>query len=178
MPKESIQKKIGRVRPPRVHITYDVETGGAIEKKELPFVVGVLADLSGNPEVPLPALKDRKFVEIDRDNFDAVLAKAAPRLVYKVDNTLTDEDTRLGVELKFNSLEDFEPQRVAAQIEPLRKLLETRAKLANLRSTISGNDKLDSLLQEVLQNTAAMNQLRSEVGIAGSEENAGTAKDN
>jgi type VI secretion system protein ImpB len=163
MGKESIQKKLGRVRPPRVHITYDVETGGAIEKKELPFVVGVLADLSGKPEKPLPPVKDRKFVEIDRDNFDAVLAKAAPRLTYRVDNTLTEEDTRLGVELKFSSLEDFEPQRVAQQIEPLRKLLETRAKLANLRSNI--NDKLDSLLQEILQNTAAMDKLRSEIGI-------------
>jgi type VI secretion system protein ImpB len=163
MGKESIQKKLGRVRPPRVHITYDVETGGAIEKKELPFVVGVLADLSGKPEKPLPPVKDRKFVEIDPDNFDAVLAKAAPRLTYRVDNTLTEEDTRLGVELKFSSLEDFEPHRVAQQIEPLRKLLETRARLANLRSNI--NDKLDSLLQDVLQNTAAMDKLRSEIGI-------------
>src|SRR5882762_8996565 len=109
MPKESIQKKIGRVRPPRVHITYDVETGGAIEKKELPFVVGVLADLSGNPEKQLPPVKDRQFAEIDRDNFDQVLAKSAPRLTYKVDNKLTDDDTRLGVELKFKSMEDFEP---------------------------------------------------------------------
>ncbi len=178
MAKESIQKKIGRVRPPRVHITYDVETGGAIEKKELPFVVGVMADLSGSPEKPLPALKDRKFVEIDRDNFDAVLAKATPRLTYKVDNTLTEEDTRLGVELKFTSLEDFEPQRVAQQIEPLRKLLETRAKLANLRSSISGNDKLDSMLQEVMHNTAARNKLRSEIGVTEHDEaDAGPARD-
>src|SRR6266513_846209 len=113
MPKESLQKKIGRVRPPRVHITYDVETGGAIEKKELPFVVGVLADLSGNPEKALPAVKDRNFAEIDRDNFDQILAKSAPRLTFKVDNKLTDDDTRLGIELKFRSLEDFEPQSIA-----------------------------------------------------------------
>src|ERR1035438_4886927 len=135
MAKESIQKKLGRVRPPRVHITYDVETGGAIEKKELPFVVGVMADLSGQPEKALPGVKDRKFVDIDRDNFDAVLSKAAPRLLYKVDNTLTEDDTRLGVELKFKSLEDFEPQNVAKQVEPLRKLLEIRNQLTNLRSS-------------------------------------------
>jgi type VI secretion system protein ImpB len=94
MPKESLQKKIGRVRPPRVQITYDVETGGAIEKKELPFVVGVLADLSGQPDKPLPAVKDRNFVEVDRDNFDKVLAKMAPRLVFKTDNKLTNDDTK------------------------------------------------------------------------------------
>jgi type VI secretion system protein ImpB len=165
MAKESIQKKLGRVRPPRVHITYDVETGGAIEKKELPFVVGVMADLSGQPEKALPLVKDRKFVDIDRDNFDAVLAKAAPRLVYKVDNTLTEDDTRLGVELKFKSLEDFEPQNVAKQVEPLRKMLEIRNQLTNLRSSLYGNDKFDALLQEVIHNTAALDKLRSEVGL-------------
>ena len=170
MAKESVQKKIGRIRPPRVHITYDVETGGAIEKKELPFVVGVMADLSGNPEKPRPPVKDRKFVEIDRDNFDAVLAKAAPRLTYKVDNTLTEEDTLLGVDLRFSNLEDFEPERVARQVEPLRRLLETRAKLANLRSSVAGNDKLESLLQEVLQNTSSRNRLRSEIGITEPED--------
>jgi type VI secretion system protein ImpB len=166
MGKESIQKKLGRVRPPRVHITYDVETGGAIEKKELPFVVGVLADLSGQPEKALPVVKDRKFVEIDRDNFDAVLSKSAPRLLFKVDNTLTEDDTRLGVELKFKSLEDFEPQNVAKQVEPLRKLLEIRNQLTNLRSSLYGNDKFDALLQEIVHNAAAMDKLRSEVGLA------------
>jgi type VI secretion system protein ImpB len=165
MPKESIQKKIGRVRPPRVHITYDVETGGAIEKKELPFVVGVLADLSGSPDKPLPRVKDRNFVEVDRDNFDQVLARSSPRLVFKVDNKLTDDDTRLGLELRFKSLEDFEPQNVALQVEPLRKLLELRNKLSNLRSSLYGNDKLESLLQEVLHNTGAFDKLRSEMGI-------------
>jgi len=165
MPKESLQKKISRVRPPRVHITYDVETGGAIEKKELPFVVGVLADLSGQPEKPLPKIADRKFVQVDRDNFDKVLASMAPRLTFKVDNTLTDDDTKLSVELKFSSMEDFEPQRVAEQIEPLRKLLELRRKLSNLQSSLCGNDKLDSLLQTVIQNTESLNRLRTEVGV-------------
>ncbi|HLG98913.1 MAG TPA: type VI secretion system contractile sheath small subunit [Bryobacteraceae bacterium] len=166
MPKESINKKIGRVRPPRVHITYDVETEGAIEKKELPFVVGVLADLAGDPDKPLPAVKDRKFTEIDRDNFNDVLARTAPRLAFKVDNRLSGDDTRLGVELRFKSLEDFEPQKVAVQVEPLRKLLELRSKLSNLRSSLYGNDKLDSLLQEILQNTQSFEKLRSEVGVS------------
>jgi type VI secretion system protein ImpB len=165
MPKESINKKIGRVRPPRVHITYEVETEGGKEKKELPFVVGVLADLSGNPEKPLAPVKDRKFTEIDRDNFNDVLARSAPRLTFKVDNRLTNDDTRLGLDLRFKSLEDFEPQRVAVQVEPLRKLLELRSKLSNLRSSLYGNDKLDSLLQEVLQNTDSFEKLRAEVGV-------------
>jgi len=116
MPKESLQKKIGRVRPPRVQITYDVETGGAIEKKELPFVVGVLADLSGQPDKPLLTVKDRKFVEIDRDNFDKVLAKTEPRLAFKVDNKLSNDDTKIGVELRFSSMEDSEPQNVVEQV--------------------------------------------------------------
>ncbi|HWB96960.1 MAG TPA: type VI secretion system contractile sheath small subunit, partial [Bryobacteraceae bacterium] len=153
MARESIQKKISRVRPPRVHISYDVETGGAIEKKELPFVVGVLADLAGTPEKPLPKMKDRKFVEIDRDNFDQVMERISPRATFRVDNKLTDDDTRLNVELRFRSLADFEPQNVVKQIEPLRALLELRSRLSNLRSSLYGNDKLDSLLQEVLHNS-------------------------
>jgi type VI secretion system protein ImpB len=165
MPKESLQKKIGRVRPPRVQITYDVETGGAIEKKELPFVVGVLADLSGQPDKPLPAIKDRKFVEIDRDNFDKVLAKMTPRLTFKVDNKLSDDDTKIGVELKFASMEDFEPQNVVEQVEPLRKLIELRRKLSNLRSSLYGNDKLEKMLQQILSDDQELNKLRTEVGL-------------
>lgn len=165
MPKESLQKKIGRVRPPRVQITYDVETGGAIEKKELPFVVGVLADLSGTPSTPLPAMKDRKFVEVDRDNFDKVLAKMAPRLVFKVENKLSNDDTKIGVELKFSSIEDFEPQNLAEQVEPLRKLIELRRKLSNLRSSLYGNDKLEKMLQGILNDGNELDRLRSEVGL-------------
>jgi len=165
MPKESLQKKIGRVRPPRVQITYDVETGGAIKKKELPFVAGVLADLSGDPAAPLPAVKDRKFVQIDRDNFDKVLAKSAPRLAFKVDNKLSDDDTKIGIELKFSSMEDFEPQKLADQVEPLRKLIELRRKLANLRSSLYGNDKLEKMLQKILNDHSELDKLRSEVGL-------------
>lgn len=165
MPKESLQKKIGRVRPPRVQITYDVETGGAIEKKELPFVVGVLADLSGTPSTPLPPMKDRKFVEIDRDNFDKVLAKVNPRLVFKVENKLSNDDTKIGVELKFSSMEDFEPQKLAEQVEPLRKLIELRRKLSNLRSSLYGNDKLEKMLQSILNDGKELDKLRGEVGL-------------
>jgi type VI secretion system protein ImpB len=176
MPKESLQKKIGRVRPPRVQITYDVETGGAIEKKELPFVVGVLADLSGQPDKPLPAIKDRKFVEIDRDNFDQVLAKMTPRLAFKVDNKLSDDDTKIGCEIKFSNMEDFEPQNVVEQIEPLRKLIELRRKLSNLRSSLYGNDKLEKMLQQILNDDQELNKLRTEVGLP--EPDAGSGRGN
>jgi type VI secretion system protein ImpB len=165
MAKESLQKKIGRVRPPRVHITYDLETNGAIEKKEIPFVAGVLADLTGDPAAPLPPVKKRKFVQIDRDNFDQVLAKTAPRLAFKVDNKLSNDDTKIGVELKFSSMEDFEPHRLAEQVEPLRKLIELRRKLANLRSSLNGNDRLEKLLQQVLNDQGDFDKLRSEVGL-------------
>lgn len=167
MPKESLQKKLSRVRPPRVHITYDVETGGAIEKRELPFVVGVMADLSGMPEKPLPSLKEksRKFVEIDRDNLDGVMKKIGPRLAFKVDNKLSEDDTKLGVELRFESMEDFHPASVANQIDPIRKLLDLRKSLANLRSSLIGNDKLDSLLQEIIQNHEKLQQAGAEAGL-------------
>src|SRR5262245_58634772 len=139
MPKESLQKKVGRVRPPRVHITYDVETGGAIEKRDLPFVVGVLADLSGMPTKPLPPIAKRKFVAIDRDNFNGVMKQIGPRLAFKVANRLSEDDTRINVELQFESLDDFQPAKIAQQVTPLRKLLELRNSLANLRSTLVGN---------------------------------------
>ncbi len=162
--KDSLQKKLSRVRPPRVHITYDVETGDAIEKREIPFVVGVMADLSGQPDQPLPPLKDRKFVNIDKDTFDPVLGQINPRLAFKVDNKLSEDDSRLGIELRFNSMADFEPAAVAKQIPALRKLLELRGALQNLRSSLIGNDKLESILQEVLNNTEALQRIRAEAG--------------
>jgi type VI secretion system protein ImpB len=165
MAKESLQKKEGRVRPPRVHITYDVETGGAIEKRDLPFVVGVMADLSGMPEKPLPAMKDRKFVDIDRDNFDAVLKKINPRIAFKVANKLSEDDTKLGVELRFESLDDFHPAKVANQIDPLRKLLDVRKSLANIRSSLIGNDKLEGLLQEIIHNQEKLQKAGAEAGL-------------
>jgi type VI secretion system protein ImpB len=170
MAKESLQKKIGRVRPPRVQITYDVQVGDAIEKKELPFVVGVLADLSGMPDKPLPPIAKRKFVAIDRDNVNDVMKKIDPRLAFKVPNRLSEDDTKLNVELRFESMDDFQPARIAQQITPLRKLLDLRNSLANIRSSLIGNEKLESLLQEVMQNKELLRQAGSEAGITLPEE--------
>ncbi len=163
--KESLQHKIDRVRAPRVHITYDVEIGDAIEMKEIPFVVGVLADLSGKPDEPLPKVKDRKFVEIDRDNFNNVLEATKPRVAFKVENRLTGDDTKLAVELRFKSLDDFHPEQVAQQVEPLRKLVEARRRLSDLLGKLDGNDKLDELLQEVIASTDTLQKLGKEAGV-------------
>lgn len=165
--KESLQHKIDRVRPPRVQITYDVEVGGAIELKELPFVVGVMGDFVGKPEEPLAPLKNRKFVEIDPDNFNQVMSGMSPRLAYTVDNKLQDDGSKMGIELKFNSIEDFEPDNIAQQVEPLRKLVEARQKLADLRSKMDGNDKLESLLEDVMSSAEKQKQLSSALGIDG-----------
>lgn len=161
---ESTQHKLDRVRKPRVHLTYDVELNGAIQQKELPFVVGVLTDLSGKPEEPLPRLRDRAFAEVDRDNFDKVLAAAKPRLAVQVDNTLQGDGSKLNVELKFRKMADFDPDQVARQVEPLRKLLEVRERLSNLLNKMDGNDKLEQLLQDVIHNTDALKQLGRETG--------------
>ncbi len=170
MAKESLQHTLDRVRAPRVQITYDVEIGEAIEMKEIPFVVGVLADISGKPDEPLPKLKDRKFVEIDRDNFDNVLAGMKPRLAFRADNKLTDDDTKMAVELRFKSMDDFHPERVAEQITPVRKLVETRKKLSDLLNKLDGNDRLDELLQDIISSTDALEKLGSEAGVQKSEE--------
>lgn len=162
--RDSTQHKLGRIRAPRVHITYDVEIGDSQEQKELPFVTGVIGDYSGNPLSPPPKLKDRKFVAIDRDNFNSVLKGYKPRLAYRVDNTLARDGTQLPVELNFDALEDFEPQNVVKQVEPLRKLLEVRNKLADLRNKMGGNDKLEELLMDVLQNSEKLKTLGEEFG--------------
>ncbi len=168
MAKESLQHTLDRVRSPRVQITYDVEIGDAIQMKEIPFVVGVLADLSGKPDKPLPKLKDRKFVEIDRDNFNKVLEGMNPRIAYKVDNKLTDDDTKIAVELRFKSMDDFHPENVAQQVTPIRKLVDARTKLTNLLSKLDGNDKLDELLQEVIASSDTLQKLGDETA-AGKE---------
>lgn len=170
MAKESLQKKVGRVRPPRVHITYDVQVGDAIEKRDLPFVVGVLADLSGQPDQPLPAITKRKFVQVDRDNLNDVMKKIGPRLAFKVPNRLSEDDTKLNVELRFNSMDDFQPAKIAEQVTPLRKLLELRNSLANLRASLIGNEKLENLLQEVIQNQELLRQAGAEAGVRAGEE--------
>jgi type VI secretion system protein ImpB len=164
MAKESTQHVLDRVRSPRVQITYDVETGGAVEKKELPFVMGVLGDFSGNPAEPLAKMKDRKFVNIDRDNFNDVLKGTKPRLTFQTDNLLQKDGSKLGVELNFRSMADFEPENVAKQVEPLRQLLEIRSKLSDLKNKMYGNDKLGEILGEILQNTDKLAALGKETG--------------
>ena len=168
--KESLQHKIERVRPPRVQITYDVETGGALELKELPFVVGVMGDFVGKSEEPLPAIKNRKLVEIDPDNFNQVLAGMKPRLAYTLDNKLQDDGSKMGVELKFKNIEDFEPDNVVQQIEPLRKLVEARKKLADLRSKMDGNEKLEAMLEDIISNADKQKELSAALGVEGKEE--------
>jgi len=166
MGRESTQHKLDRVRPPRVHITYDVEVGGAIEKKELPFVVGVLGDFTGQPEEPLPRLKERKFVEVNPDNFDTVLEGMKPHLSFAVENKLSEEPDapNLKVDLHFKSMDDFEPTQVAQQVKPLKELLELRTRLADLRGSLQGNDKLEELLLDAVSNTDKLEKLKGEVG--------------
>src|SRR5262245_47842376 len=166
MAKESTQHNLDRVRKPRVQITYDVEINGAMQLKELPFVVGVMGDFSGNPAQPLPALKDRKFVEIDRDNFNKVLKGMAPRLTFRVDDKLTgQEGQQLNVELQFKDIDDFSPENVARQIDPMRKLLESRDKLKDLLSKLEGNDKLEAMLEDIIKNTETRQALSEKLGI-------------
>jgi type VI secretion system protein ImpB len=164
--RESTQHKLDRVRSPRVQITYDVEVGGAIELKELPFVVGVLGDLTGQPEQPLAKLKERKFVEVNPDNFDTVLEGMKPHLSYAVENKLSEEPEapNLKIDLHFKSMDDFEPENVAKQVKPLKELLDLRTRLADLRGSLQGNDKLEELLLEAVGNTQKMEKLKGEMG--------------
>jgi type VI secretion system protein ImpB len=173
MPRESTQTKLSRVRPPRVQITYDVQVGDAIEIKEIPFVLGVLGDFTGNPVEELPRLKDRKFVEVNPDNFNDVLASMKPHLNFSVANKLVNEPDapKLKVDLSFQHLDDFEPERVASQIKPLQQLLDLRSRLADLRGNLQTNQTLDDLLQEVINSSEKMQRLRNEVKPAeGSKE--------
>ena len=167
--KESTQHKLDRVRPPRVQITYDVEKDGAIEKKELPFVAGVIGDFSGNPKEPPAKLKERKFVNVDKDNFNDALKGMAPRVEMQVDNKLANDGSKLPVEIQFRSLADFEPEQVVQQVEPLRKLLEARQKLSDLRNKMAGNDRFEDLLKEILANTDKIAALSKELGVEKSD---------
>jgi type VI secretion system protein ImpB len=166
MARESTQHKLDRVRSPRVQITYDVEVGGAIELKELPFVVGVLGDLTGQPEQPLPKLKERKFVEVNPDNFDQVLEGMKPHLNFSVENKLSEEPDapNLKIDLHFKSMDDFEPENVARQVKPLKELLDLRTRLADLRGSLQGNDKLEELLLEAVGNTEKLEKIKGEMG--------------
>lgn len=164
---ESTQKKLERIRPPRIQISYEVETGGAIEMKELPFLMGVLGDFSGQPAEGLPRLKDRKFIEVTPENFDETLASMKPRLAFSVENKLSEDADvgKLKVELNFRSMDDFSPDAVARQVKPLRELLDLRTELANLRANLQTNEKLDDVLQETLGDKEKMAKLKSELGL-------------
>jgi type VI secretion system protein ImpB len=175
--KESIQKRLQKVRPPRVQLTYEVERGDAIEIKELPFVVGVVADLAGQSEVEQPRLRDRKFVNIDRDNFDDVMKGIEPRAAFQVENRLSEAGGRFAVDLRFRSMADFSPDQVVSQIEPLRRLLDARSKLADLRNKLAGNDKLEDLLSEVLSNTQQLQALAKRQGEVAEEHGGAPNKD-
>jgi type VI secretion system protein ImpB len=168
---ESLQHKLDRVRSPRVHITYDVETGGAIEKKELPFVMGVFGDYTGMPEEPLPRVKDRKFVEVSLDNFDNVLAAMKPHLAFSVENKLSDDPDagQVKVDLRFRSMDDFEPANVAKQVKPLKALLDLRTRLSDLRGSLQGNEKLDEILLATLKDAEKLEKLKGEMKPEGGE---------
>ena len=162
---ESVQQKLNRVRKPRVHITYDVETEGAEVRKELPFVVGVIGDFSGKPYEPVKPLRDRKFTQVDRDNFDDVMQRMTPGAEFKVENTLAGDDSQLAVQLKFKSMDDFSPENVARQVKPLRELLELRSRMTDLRGNLQGNDKLEELLRTTVGDKDKMAQLRKEMNM-------------
>ncbi|MEG2816150.1 MAG: type VI secretion system contractile sheath small subunit [Comamonas sp.] len=156
-----LQKWVGRNRPPRVQITYDVEVGDAVEKKELPLVVGILADLSGQPAQPLPKLKERRFVDIDRDNFDEVLEKIGPRLDLAVPDSVKG-DGNVQVELNFKKFSDFHPEAIVDQVPRLAKLLEARNQLRDLLAKLDGNDELDDLLERVVQSGTDLATLKTQ----------------
>jgi type VI secretion system protein ImpB len=160
----NIQNKLRQVRKPRVHITLDIETEGQV-KKELPFVLGVMGDFSGDPRKPLPSFAERSFVTIDRDNFDTVMARMNPGLSIKVDNKLSDDGSQVGVDLAFSSLEDFEPARVAAQVPQLKALMETRAKLRDLMAKADRSEELEGLLEQILQRDADLKSVSQDLGL-------------
>ena len=162
---ESIHEKLKRVRRPRVHITYEVETEGAEILRELPFVVGIMGDFSGDPTQPLRPLNERKFIQIDRDNFNEVMARMTPGLNLRVDNKLIDDGSQIAVGLTFDSLEDFEPARVAEQVPALKALLETRSKLRDLMSKVDRSEQLESLLEQILTNENELKSLSGQLGI-------------
>ena len=170
MAKQSTQHKLDRVRPPRVHVTYDVEVGDAIELKELPFVMGVLGDFTGQPTEPLPRLRDRKFVEVNPDNFDSVLEGMKPHLSFSVENKLSEDSNapQLKVDLNFKSMDDFAPDNVARQVKPLKELMDLRTKLSDLRGSLQGNDKLEELLLDAVGDKDKLDKLKKEMGDGGS----------
>jgi len=162
---ESIHDKLKRVRKPRVHITYDVETNGSIIEKEIPFVMGVMGDYSGDNLDSKKPLKERKFSQIDRDNFNEIMSKVNPQLRLKVENLLESDGSEMSVNLDFKNMEDFEPHRLVEQIEPLKKLMETRNKLRDLLTKADRSEDLENVLEAVLSNTNALTSLSGELGL-------------
>ncbi|MDK2126550.1 type VI secretion system contractile sheath small subunit [Parachitinimonas caeni] len=160
--RDSGQKFVARNRAPRVQIEYDVEVYGSDRKIQLPFVMGVLSDLSGKPAEPLPALADRKFLEVDIDNFDARMKSIKPRVAFSVDNVLTNDGTNLNVDITFNSMDDFTPGAVARQVEPLRELLEARQQLSNLLTYMDGKTGAENLINKVLNDPSLLSTLGSQ----------------
>lgn len=167
---DSVHTKLTRVRKPRVHITYEVETEGVSIERELPFIVGVMGDFAGDPSVSLKPLTERKFVQIDRDNFNDVMMRIAPELKMAVNNTLASDDSEMAVNLKFRSIEDFEPARVAEQVPALKALMDTRAKLRDMMSKVDNSEKLEQLLDQVLQDDGKLKALSAELGLGGKED--------
>lgn len=167
---DSIHDKLKRVRKPRVHITYDVETGGATERKEIPFVMGVMGDYSGDNVEGKKPLKERKFSQIDRDNFSEIMSKISPAVNMKVPNTVDNDDSELSVQLDFKNLDDFEPQNIINKVEPLRKLMDTRNKLRDLMTKADRSEDLENILEEVLSNTSALSSLKDELGVNAEQE--------
>lgn len=165
MARESIHAKLGRVRPPRVHITYEVEVGDAIEIKELPFVMGVLGDFTGQPTEPLARLRDRKFTEVNPDNFDSVLEGMKPHLAFAVENKLSEDANapQLKVDLNFKNMDDFEPENIVRQVKPLSELMDLRTKLSNLRASLQGNDKLEEALLGAVGDRDKLDKLKKEM---------------
>jgi len=166
----SIHDKLGRVRKPRVHISYEVETEGAMVKKELPFVVGVMGDFSGDPTSPLKSLKDRKFVQIDRDNFNGAMARMTPGVNLKVENTLAGDGSEMAVDLKFSSMDDFSPERIVDQVEPLKKLQETRDQLRDLLTKADRSEDLENVLEKVLSNEDNLKSVSGDLGVEETKE--------
>ena len=166
MAKSSIQHKLDRVRKPRVHITYDVEIGDAVVQKELPFVMGVMGDFSGNPTSKPDPLKDRKFVNIDRDNFDDVMARISPELNIRVQNTLEGGDTEMALQLKFNSMGDFDPAALVEQIPALKKLLDSRNQLRDLLTTMDQSEDLEELMEKILSDANQVQAAAGEMGVS------------
>jgi type VI secretion system protein ImpB len=158
MAKQSSQKFIARNRAPRVQIEYDVEVYGAEKKIQLPFVMGVMADLSGNPADPLPPVADRKALEIDVDNFDDRLKAMKPRVAFRVPNTLTG-DGELSIDISFDSMDDFSPAAVARKVGALNKLLQTRTQLANLITYMDGKSGAEELIKKALEDPALLQSL-------------------